>query len=231
MELKNVIKAKEYFQQAVIADDQLSQSHYYLGRLSLEMDELDKALNHLLKAAELAPNDIDIQYQLGKTYVERKQYEQAVLHLERASLRSRDDIRPSKMLGDMHYLAGNYVAAYDYYDICAMQEPENPEFEHRKGLAAYKANDLDLAIECLNKAYEIDPFNWDILQHLASAYLNDLDYNMANFILVNAPNEVQEEAQYHLLLGKSYKGLKDRKMAKYHFNMAFEKDPSLKIYK
>ena len=66
-----------YYTEAVWIEPRYSQAQFNLATTLLDYDRADEALEHLKIAADLSPNDRDIQYDLGLFYLLHDQPDKA----------------------------------------------------------------------------------------------------------------------------------------------------------
>lgn len=64
-----------------IVEDEF-QEHFYEAMKQRGIENFDRAVTHLLKCKEIAPENLVIDFELGKNYTDLKQYERAVSYLE-----------------------------------------------------------------------------------------------------------------------------------------------------
>jgi tetratricopeptide (TPR) repeat protein len=76
-----------------------AQMHHLLGTLMRKTGQLDQAIMHLHKAAQLAPDDVEPYLELGIAHKERREYQQALSLFQQATSIATDDPRPFYMAG------------------------------------------------------------------------------------------------------------------------------------
>jgi tetratricopeptide (TPR) repeat protein len=85
--------------QEVISELRQAQMHHLLGRLLRKTGQLDQAIMHLHKAAQLIPNDVEPYLELGIAHKERRDYQQALKLFQQATTIASKDPRPFYLAG------------------------------------------------------------------------------------------------------------------------------------
>jgi tetratricopeptide (TPR) repeat protein len=108
--------------------------NYYLGRSFLVLNQADKAINYLKKAAKLSPNIPDYQFWLGVGYWANMEFDK-----ERRSYRDALKLNPDHFKANL-YLGHNYMdrnqwkAALNQYDRALVISPNAPDALYNRAL-------------------------------------------------------------------------------------------------
>ena len=109
--------------------------------------EFEKALVCYEKATELAPYDIDLWINVGNLYVAKKEYEAAIEFYEKAI-----NLAPD------HAIRKNIPLIKSYKKVLEVQ-PDNVNLWINMGYAYEYRSQYDEAVNCYEKALQIDPNN------------------------------------------------------------------------
>ncbi len=150
--------------------------YYFRYRSMVENAEkfLDMAETYFRKALEINPRDAETHKALGELYHARGQYDKAA-----EAFRKAVKIKPSDATA--HYNLAYMLARMQQYDeavreaLAAAKLYQKPEMKADAyglaGIAYLEQKQWKKAIPYLEKAYKIDPENYDVLYGLTYAYL------------------------------------------------------------
>lgn len=143
--------------------------HVLRGRIMLETNRLDLAIECFLQAAELDPDAADAQYFAGIVYQRWSDDEQAHRHYRQAA-----ELEPSNV--QYHLAAAEALVALGELDAAReMLEPELDRFEHHAamhhllGQIAMLDGDADLAVGSYAQACLLAPDDLTLREELARA--------------------------------------------------------------
>jgi len=119
------------------------------------LQEQDKALPYLLKAAEVCTDEERKYRNLALAYLLKKEYALAIEAIDKAL-----DINPNKIeavniKANILIADGRITEARKLYSEKIL--PENPKLYHTRAWVLYKAKDLSIALEDAEKAIELNP--------------------------------------------------------------------------
>ncbi len=122
--------------------------------------------NNPLKAAEsfetalsIWSDEPDWHAMAALQYQDAGDYPQAAKHLEEAIRISPKDAHYWQMLGDVKLLERDYNAAKDYFGKATDLFPTNPEALYSLAIINQQLGEHKIAIQCLQKASQLDPDN------------------------------------------------------------------------
>src|SRR6185369_15929405 len=98
-----------------------------MAMVYLETAEFNKALDPLLKAAQLQPNNADVHRTLGKTYFALADYEKAARALEIAVKLDPKDFNSSFTLAIAYLQQRQFTAARRVFDSMIAEFGEQPQ--------------------------------------------------------------------------------------------------------
>lgn len=105
----------------------------YLGYMLAERGvKLEEALEMLLKAVAMDPENVAYLDSLGWIYYQLERYEEAETHLMKAAVRSRNDPTIYDHLGDVLKELGKVDAALAAYETALHHDPEHPKKLQKK---------------------------------------------------------------------------------------------------
>lgn len=175
-------KAKTQFSDALLAEPQNPEIHFYMGHTLLELKDHEGARAEFDQAIELGgdPFTKRVQkvvdapyvefYNDGKTYGEQGNLDKGITAMSNAAM-----IDPARL--DAHVALGAlYANAEDYANAAASLEravaidPGNRDALFNLGIVQYQAANYDAAIDAFNKVLEQAPGELAALENLARCY-------------------------------------------------------------
>jgi len=123
-----------------------------VGKLAIELSELDKAVAALEKVRSLAPPDTDLLETLAKLYAGMKMPEKLVPVLAEIAARSPDDIAVRLQLAKLHRDEGTYPKVEHWAREALFVDVNNAEAREIL-LTALKAQKKDAEVEVIEKRY------------------------------------------------------------------------------
>ena len=133
--------------------------HYTLGISHLQANSPTLALKEFLRAAEIDPENSDIQVALAQAYQLKKSYQNAERHYLRALQLAEGDPRYQNNLASLYLDMGQWDKAIDYFDKASA----NLLFLNShvaltgKGYAYYRKGDYSSALASYQEALAIAP--------------------------------------------------------------------------
>ena len=172
-EKQNFAQAAGYFQQALKNHEDKAGDYHCLGKTFIKMKKFKSAENALLKAAQLAPQDINILLSLGNLMKNKRRIRAAAACYERAI-----SINPSLPelylnLGSMQSILEDTESAIFNFQVVCEMDPENMTAKHM--LTALKGKTTDVAPE-------------QHIQNLFNRYSADYDTHMVWDLGYRVPN-------------------------------------------
>ncbi|MBL0346437.1 tetratricopeptide repeat protein [Candidatus Villigracilis affinis] len=137
----------------------------------LALDDKKSALEAAETAYSLDITNLDVYKLLGKLHIESGEYERAIEALDVYAVYETEDDQVFGMLGQAYYEMGNYEVATSNFDRAeALNKNGVRKFLVYKGLANLELNNLDKAVEDLEKAASADDTSFVINLGLLRAY-------------------------------------------------------------
>lgn len=155
----------------------------------VEAAQFNKALDPLLKATQLQPNNADVHRTLGKTYFALGDYEKSASALEVAVKLSPKDFNTSFTLAITYLQQRQFTAARRVFDSMIAEFGEHPQIHIAIGRAFREAGRLPEAIEEFKRAIALNSQFPGAHYNLGLAYL----WNEGGSAVANAEDEFKIE--------------------------------------
>jgi tetratricopeptide (TPR) repeat protein len=137
----------------------------------LALDDKKNALKSAEAAYALDSTDPLIYKMLGTLYIENGQYERAIEALNVYVIYATENDRAFALLGQAYFELKDYKTAIENFDKAQAINPNGMrKFYVYKGLANLELNNVDQAVEDLEKAFANDETSFEINLGLARAY-------------------------------------------------------------
>jgi type IV pilus assembly protein PilF len=213
---------------AGVVDKRQAEAQRNLGDVYLNQGQYTAALQELLKAEALNPEDPYIHNSLGMVYAAKGKIDLAITSFKKA-LALKPDYAPARNnLGSTYILQQNWDAAI----ACLMELTGNliygtPHYPlYNIGWAYYNKKDYELAETYFRQALDFDPNYARALWGLGLTYSAKGNTDAALEKLEKAVQKEPEFAQAYLDLGNIYqiKGRKEKAMESYQHAIALAPD-------
>jgi tetratricopeptide (TPR) repeat protein len=139
--------ASESFQKVIdqsqnsdVAGELIQSAHYYLGKIALDQQEPDVAIQQLTEATTIEKSDSDAWYLMGTAYEQMGHLDDAVNALKQAVL-----------------FVPNFTEAYQKLALVYDEKGASAEALYARGMAAYSQGQLDEAVNQLQAAVNASP--------------------------------------------------------------------------
>ncbi len=141
----------------------------------LALDDKKSALEAAETAYALDITNLEVYKLLGKLNIESGEYERAIESLDLYAIYETEDDQVFALLGQAYYETGDYKTATDNFNKAeSLNKNGLRKFLLYKGLANLELNNLDKAVEDLEKAASVDDTSFEInLALLRAFYLQE----------------------------------------------------------
>ena len=139
----------------------------------------DKATQSIEAALAVWNNEPDWHVFAANMYQDTGDYAQAALHLEEALRIAPKSAHYWQLLGDVKLLEKDYHAAKDYFGKASDLFPSNPEALDSLARINQKLGEHAIAIQCWQKAAQLDPNKPDYRISIGESHLASKDYALA----------------------------------------------------
>ena len=178
-----------------------------LGAALLMQGEYVKALPELLKARELAPDNVDVSNYLGLAYY----YGQGEYDLAIESYKKALAINPNRTdvhnnLGLVYLELNNFDLALAEFNYCLKDLVYQKKHlaQTNIGLTYFKMKDYDHALTALTRAVEMAPDYANAYKHIGLVHLARQKYDLARDYLTNAARLDDQDPDTFMALGDLY---------------------------
>ncbi|MEO1366744.1 MAG: tetratricopeptide repeat protein, partial [Acidobacteriota bacterium] len=157
---KNYKVAAQEFQKLVDQNPEGFRSHYMLGMSLARMDRKEEALNHLRKAYDLNPNELSIKLELGRAYLSARRYQEVTKLLATvkvATLPAQAKSAFYQMRGEAYLKTNQNARALTDFAELAKIKPKDAKVQFKYGVLALREDQLDTAINAIDRAVRLDP--------------------------------------------------------------------------
>ncbi|MCX5794053.1 MAG: tetratricopeptide repeat protein [Elusimicrobia bacterium] len=163
--------ALEDFNAAIAADPNQAEAYNNRGALYANaFNDTDKALNDIVSAVVLSPQNAGYQFNLGIMRQRARHYHKALEALE-AALSLKGPVAPiMQARAEIRAQLGEHAAALRDIQISLEKDPRNPAIYDSLGLIRLAAHDYEAAIRDLNQALHISKKFVPALVHRGTAY-------------------------------------------------------------
>ena len=189
-------EASAFFRTAQSLMPDSMQGPFGLGLAELRAANFEAAIDPLMRAVELAPEDPNTHEYLARAYLATDQAAQAVEVLETASERFPDnaDLRTTRL--NAYAIAGQTDKAITEYERELAAGRDDAMIRYNYGSLLLNAKRVDEAIVQLDRAVELDPNNPDAQYNMGAAL-----QNKASALAVQA-NETEDNDQANTILAE-----------------------------
>lgn len=141
--------------------------HFELGLLYKKWHRLDKALDHLLKAAEGGPPRAELYTETGQVLFELERFNEAAREFQNAIMLKPTDSFSLNCLAVTHSVIGNFDEAMVTFQTAIQIDPENAELRNNLGLNYSHQKKYKQAAECFREAVRLNEN--ELMYHLRLA--------------------------------------------------------------
>ena len=194
------------------------------ARAAVEQTRYDQAERALLEATGLRPADAEAQYLLGVVRARTGNLDGALAALARASAEEPESWAPFELLVRLHVRRGDPGAAERVVDRRLAVEPDDIRLLALRLWVWLQQGRAREVIEASRELLRKDETNLRIMVHLARAYLQLRQLELAEYVLQTA-SKVREDAGVHHGLAEVAVARGEMKTALYHLRKVVELDP------
>src|SRR5262249_27602421 len=191
----------------IAAQPSNAQAYYLLGRIAIETEKWDEAIERLTRATELDPDHDASWSALGYVYETRNQPEEAVNVYKQAIKANPANATFSERLGDLLVRLGRLGEAQDEIENPTESMPRDPRVWMKLGAIHYEQKHWDRAVAAFRQAVLLDPANLRTRYFLATALMDANKDDEARIeldkILQADPRSVDARVQLGFLYGRT----------------------------
>jgi len=188
-----------------------------LGNICLAMGDSTQATQYYEMCINNCPKEYTKHYFRGKIFDVTHQIDDAIAAYKEALRCRQDYFEALSALAHDYVLKNDFENAAEYYLRAKKLRCYDEMTLINLGIAYTKLAKYDAALDVLNVALKIDPFNRDTRFYLGRAYYGNGDLDQAINQTRRALNAVPDDAEVHFTLGLYYdkKGWHDMAVAEY----------------
>ncbi len=179
----------------------------YLGMISDDKGEYDRAIEFLTRARTYDNKNPDIYKNLAIAYRHRKDFDKALESAEKSASLNSEDVVAKKILGDVYYDSGKYENAIGQYREILDKNPDNAGVLYNMGSAQLAKGDEFAAMEYFKKAGAADKIGevaHRAYSRLGTMLLERNNFTEAEAYLKQAVSIRPGDATNHYNLGLAY---------------------------
>lgn len=189
--------------------------------------ELEIATEEYIRAANIKPQDNNIQYKIADLFNKTGKQNEAVKILNELLQKKPEWEDASLLLGDILYEQERFKEAVNVYLDAIQYHPENYDLYYNLGMVYTRLNDFQSAKEYYEKAAEINSLLYHAKYNLGQIALlyNEIDEAEQYFLECVQDEELEEHAYFYLAYIAMLKG--NREKAIQYLNAAVEENPEM----
>ncbi|MEM9763611.1 MAG: tetratricopeptide repeat protein [Pseudomonadota bacterium] len=156
---RNFQAAYQHFQDVVQQTPDGFRGHYMLGLTAQQLKRNEDALDHLRKAYDLNPSDVNIQMALGRAYTSVRRYGDAANLLAKVEIGQVPDkakVTFYQMRAQSYLKTNNTARALADLKTLTQLRPSDATLQYNYGTTALAQGQTDTAIAALSKAAKLD---------------------------------------------------------------------------
>ncbi|MBF0476524.1 MAG: tetratricopeptide repeat protein [Deltaproteobacteria bacterium] len=165
-------KAERVYLKALELSPKFVKAHERLSYIYELAGKTDKVVEHLMRASEINPRNIDRQLNLGEKLLEQGDPDKAkeiFKHTQRISDVTTAEL--TKRIGDIYLKKEMISEAIDAYEKTAELLPDDVYVLNRMGISYRKLGEWDNALKVYKKALELCPEDENIYYNVGRTYL------------------------------------------------------------
>jgi tetratricopeptide (TPR) repeat protein len=150
---------------------------YAKGVLAYSNRDYLQALEQLQKAAELAPDNPDVQFYLGLTFTRLGEFDKAVAALQKTLQLDASKQYAHYHLGLAYFLAGRHAEALPQFEAAAQFDPQKAPTYFYLGQSLYQLKRYSDALSPLQRSMELDPSLTPTVQYYRGLTLYAMEHD------------------------------------------------------
>lgn len=195
--MNDIKQAEEFFEKSIRLEKFANPAYIYLGNISYKNENINKAIFYWACAYAYKPKDENICLNLATSYFSKGMKFQSIFYYEKyldcAKNKKSDAYTAIRQSLDKYNQIGNEFlqkarlaysrkdrrAAIEFLSFAVKNQPVNFDINYLLGSIFLEENENMKALIYLKQAHCLDTKSLDVLQKLASAYINLGDYTGA----------------------------------------------------
>ena len=204
---------------------------YYGHKELAEIYEIDKQLEvateEYIRAANIRPNEDNIQYKIANLFNKTGKQDGAIKILQELLRKKPEWEDASILLGDIFQEQERFKEAVNVYLDAINYHPENYDLYYNLGIVYTRLNDFQSAKEYYEKAAQLNSLLYHAKYNLGQIALlyNELEEAEEYFVECLQDEELEEDAYYYLAYIAMLKGEEQKAIT--YLNAAVDENPEI----
>lgn len=220
-------KAKKSILQLVEKNPESYHGHKMLAEIYEKENELVVATEEYIRAANIRPNDDNIQYKIADLFNKTGNQDGSIKILQELLRKKPEWEDASMLLGDIFQDQERFKEAVNVYLDAINYHPENYDLYYNLGIVYTRLNDFQSAKEYYEKAAELNSLLYRAKYNLGQIALlyNELEEAEKYFEECLQDEELEEDSYYYLAYIAMLKGEEEKAIA--YLNAAVDENPEI----
>jgi tetratricopeptide (TPR) repeat protein len=225
-EEKNYVCAKDNLEQAVAIDPEFADAHAGLGEVYLKLGEVNRAFDAYARAADLAPDTLEIQLRLATLHLLNRDTAAAHGILTTILKNAPDNLTARYLLAELYHMENNPQRAEEIFVSIIDQDAEQLRAYLSLANLLVRRGDFDTAEQYLGKAIQQPPASLHPVFALLNLHLIRGKFTQAESLLIETIEKNPNITHLQILLGNLYLQARQLQKAEIAFLKAVEQSPS-----
>ncbi len=170
---------KTYLQAVEAAPKQDVTPLMNLGAYYARMKSSEKALDALQKAAEIKPEDLNIQVSIAQLQLDFNQTKEAEATVDKVLNKEKGNVGANFLKGRLYFARKDYANGIERFGLVVRESPKNAGAHYFRALCYLGKDEKNLAQQDLLKAVEMNPRLFEARLILAELYLREKNQGLA----------------------------------------------------
>jgi tetratricopeptide (TPR) repeat protein len=216
---------KTYLQAVEAAPKQDVTPLMNLGAYYARMKSSEKALDALQKAAEIKPEDLNIQVSLAQLHLDFNQTKEAEATVDKVLSKEKGNVGANFLKGRLCLARKDYEGGLERFGVVVRESPKHAGAHYFRALCYLGKGERNLAQQDLLKAVDLNPGLFDARLILAELYLRDRNQDLAGQQIEAALKMAPRNVRALMLQGSLKLLQRDWKAAEEVYRKVIEIDP------
>ncbi len=225
-EEKNYVCAKDNLEQAVVIDPEFADAHAGLGEVYLKLGEVANAFDAYVRAAELAPDKLEIQLRLATLYLLNRDTAAAHDILDTILTKAPENLTARYLLAELYHMQNDRQRAEEIFVSVIEQDPEQIRAYLSLANLLVRRGAFETAEQYLKKAIQQPSASLHPVFALLNLYLIRGEFPQAESLLLESIENHPDISHLKILLGNLYLQARQPQKAEIAFLKAVEQNPS-----
>jgi len=198
---------------------------FYMASVYEIRNELNKAVDYYRRAAELKPDNADVDFSLGRIYMKKELYDKAEIHFVKAVKNDSDNPLMRLTLAVFYEAEKKWDKAVAQYKAIAELDPGSVNALIKIGEIHSRKGKYTEAETVFNEALEREPDNFSVIAALAAIFEKQKEWTKLRDVLLKIHIVKDDYPEVEMYLGLAYLNLNDKEKAEEYFKRAVSINP------